>query len=72
LEVCGKLREDTGVNQVCLSGGSFQNVTLLVRSNALLRKAGFEVVLHSKAPPNDGGISLGQAAIASARIHEGS
>jgi hydrogenase maturation protein HypF len=70
--VCGKLREGTGVNRVCLSGGSFQNVMLLTRAAGLLRQGGFEVLLHSQAPPNDGGISLGQAAIAAAHLRKGS
>jgi len=72
LEVCGKLRDHTSVNQVCLSGGTFQNVTLLTRCSALLQGAGFIVALHAKVPPNDGGISLGQAAIAAAQLREGS
>lgn len=70
VEVCGKLRESTGVNRVCLSGGSFQNVTLLLRTSGLLRLSGFDVALHSQVPPNDGGISLGQAVIAAAYLHE--
>jgi hydrogenase maturation protein HypF len=49
---------------VCLSGGTFQNVYLLERAVSLLRADGFEVFLHAKVPPNDGGISLGQAVIA--------
>jgi hydrogenase maturation protein HypF len=64
--VCGKLRERTGVNRVCLSGGTFQNLTLLKSSAALLRASGFQVFLHSQVPPNDGGLSLGQAVIAAA------
>jgi len=65
--VCHKLRERNGVNRVCLSGGTFQNHTLLKSSSSLLRADGFEVFLHAQVPPNDGGISLGQAVIAAAQ-----
>ena len=60
----GRLRAAEGIHRVCLSGGTFQNVYLLERAVAGLRSDGFEVFLHSKVPPNDGGISLGQAVIA--------
>ncbi len=55
-----------GMPRVCLSGGTFQNIKLLSRTVPALRRAGFEVYLHEKVPPNDGGIALGQAAIAAA------
>jgi hydrogenase maturation protein HypF len=64
--VCSRLRERNGVDKVCLSGGAFQNVTLLSATAALLRRSGFELFLHSQVPPNDGGLSLGQAVIAAA------
>jgi hydrogenase maturation protein HypF len=51
-----------------LSGGTFQNVYLVERAVACLRAKGFQVFLHSKVPPNDGGISLGQAVIANAAL----
>ncbi len=66
VDVCGRLRKGDGLNRVCLSGGTFQNVFLLERAVRGLRKSGFEVFLHSKVPPNDGGIALGQAVIANA------
>jgi hydrogenase maturation protein HypF len=66
--VCGKLRERNGVDRVCLSGGTFQNLTLLEASVSLLRASGFQVFLHSQVPPNDGGVSLGQAVIAAAHM----
>jgi len=64
LEVCHILRRSESLDRVCLSGGSFQNVYLLQRTMQRLEKAGFQVFLHSRVPPNDGGISLGQAVIA--------
>lgn len=63
---CRRLRSTDHLNRVCLSGGSFQNFTLLERAVTLLRRDEFEVFLHTRVPPNDGGISLGQAAIANA------
>lgn len=64
--VCSKLRERSGVDKVCLSGGVFQNFTLLTSAVSSLRRSGFHVYLHSQVPSNDGGISLGQAAIGAA------
>jgi hydrogenase maturation protein HypF len=63
-EVCERLRSAERIHRVCLSGGTFQNVYLVERAAAALRAKGFEVFLHSKVPPNDGGIALGQAVIA--------
>lgn len=63
-DVCLRLRDETGLNEVALSGGVFQNVTLLERTVVLLQEAGFTVYVHRLVPPNDAGISLGQAIIA--------
>ena len=59
------LRGGRGVNEVVLSGGVFQNVTLLKMTIDSLRQEGFVVYTHRLVPPNDGGIALGQAVIAS-------
>jgi len=59
------LRERTRLNTVALSGGCFQNIALLERSLAGLRGNGFEVLTHRLVPPNDGGLALGQAVVAS-------
>ncbi|WP_026486851.1 carbamoyltransferase HypF [Caldanaerobius polysaccharolyticus] len=54
----------TGVLDVVLTGGVFQNRYLLSNIKSQLKSKGFNVYVHSKVPCNDGGISLGQAAIA--------
>jgi hydrogenase maturation protein HypF len=68
LEACRRIRSSDGLNRVCLSGGTFQNFTLLTEAVALLRQDDFEVFLHSRVPPNDGGLSLGQAIVAHALL----
>src|SRR5579875_2145761 len=70
-EVCRKLRESEHLNRVCLSGGTFQNMLLLNRTLSALTGNGFEVYAHQRVPPNDGGISLGQAVIADALLKRG-
>ncbi len=65
---CSIIRERTGLEQVVLSGGVFQNIFLLERALRHLRRRGFEPFIHHQVPPNDGGISLGQAVVASARL----
>ena len=62
--ICQTLRGETGINAVALSGGVFQNMVLLGRTHTLLVEQGFEVFTHHQVPPNDGGVSLGQAVIA--------
>jgi hydrogenase maturation protein HypF len=68
VDVCTRLRSAERLNRVCLSGGSFQNLYLLERAVTGLRSSDFEVFLHAKVPPNDGGISLGQAVIANSAM----
>jgi len=67
LRTCEILRADTGIADVCLSGGVFQNHLLLSLALKLLRVAGFRVFYPRELPPNDGGLSLGQAVVALAQ-----
>ncbi|MCX6030124.1 MAG: carbamoyltransferase HypF [Chloroflexi bacterium] len=57
-----------GQPRVALTGGCFQNRLLVERTAKRLAQTGFEVLLHRQVPPNDGGISLGQIAVAAARL----
>ncbi|MBL7493049.1 carbamoyltransferase HypF [Frankia sp. AgB1.9] len=65
--VCERLAEQTGVRTAALSGGVFANQRLLDEVSVGLRAAGLTVLTHSRVPTNDGGISLGQAAVAGAQ-----
>jgi len=68
VEVCRRIRGETGLERACLSGGTFQNMRLLELAVDGLRGAGFDVFLHRRVPCNDGGIALGQAAVAAAQV----
>lgn len=68
LEVAKRLREREGINNVCLSGGVFQNTLLSGSTVFLLKKAGFRVYEHRLLSPNDENISLGQAVIGSFKL----
>ena len=61
---CARIREESGIGTVVLSGGVFQNITLLRLCVQLLEKNKFMVHTHSQVPANDGGIALGQAMMA--------
>jgi hydrogenase maturation protein HypF len=65
--VCGRLRAETGLNAVVLSGGVFLNALLTAEAVARLKGEGFRVYRHRRVPPNDGGLCLGQLAVAAAR-----
>lgn len=67
---CVEVRERLGINEVALSGGVWQNITLLRRVLPLLESAGFKVYIHREVPTNDGGLSLGQAMIAANRLSD--
>jgi hydrogenase maturation protein HypF len=67
-DACGLIRERTGLSLVALSGGVMQNALLFTRLQRTLAALGFEVLTHTLTPPNDGSISLGQVAVAAARL----
>jgi hydrogenase maturation protein HypF len=71
VETCDVIREEHALSTVALSGGVFQNLRLLRHCLRDLGAAGFEVLIHHQVPPNDGGISLGQVAVAIARDRQG-
>jgi len=57
-----------GAERTALSGGCFQNRILLERAYRRLTEAGLRVYVHQRIPPNDGGIALGQVAVATRRL----
>ncbi len=69
--VAKRVRIERKLKRVALSGGVFQNMLLLRKTCEMLRSNGFEVFTHTRVPTNDGGISLGQAAVANALIKSG-
>ncbi|MDD6587751.1 MAG: carbamoyltransferase HypF [Anaerobutyricum hallii] len=71
VSACEKAREETGINTVALSGGVYQNKLLLDYSVTMLEERGFHVLRHYLLPPNDGGISLGQAVAAMRSLQKG-
>ena len=70
-EVVRRISQSSGLKTVVLSGGVFQNEILLTRLQTSLKAAGFRVLTHRLVPPNDGGLALGQAAIACALLKKG-
>jgi hydrogenase maturation protein HypF len=70
VESCCRARTAGAPDVVALSGGCFQNRRLTELSSRLLADAGFQVLLQRRIPCNDGGLALGQAAIASCRQSE--
>jgi hydrogenase maturation protein HypF len=70
-EVCELLRKQHNLHNVALSGGCFMNTLLLSESAVQLESAGFRVLRHRLVPANDGGLSLGQLAIAAAHLDAG-
>ena len=68
---CMRARQQTGLQIVALSGGVFQNRLLLERLVAVLQQQAFQVYTNRRVPPNDGGLALGQLAIAAALVNKG-
>lgn len=67
-DVCISIANSTGLDRVVLSGGVFQNRLLSEMIYTALTDKGLKVYMHRLVPPNDGGIALGQAAIAGRRM----
>jgi hydrogenase maturation protein HypF len=70
ISVCGRLRHTTAIQSVVLSGGVFLNALLSVEVSARLEREDFRVYRHRLVPPGDGGLSLGQLAIAAQRMKD--
>lgn len=70
-DMCQKLRDQTALDRVALSGGVFQNALLMEKAYTLLDENGFKVYTHHRVPTNDGGLALGQAIIANEMIKNG-
>jgi hydrogenase maturation protein HypF len=68
VQLSKRVRASRGLDRVVLTGGVFQNAILLAATRRGLDACGFEVFSHHLVPPNDGGIALGQAAVAHARL----
>jgi hydrogenase maturation protein HypF len=67
VDITKRARIKTNLNEVALSGGVWQNQILLSLVLDGLEKEGFDVYFHKQVPPNDGGLALGQAVVASYR-----
>lgn len=70
-EVVTGLKSMFNINKVVLSGGTFQNRYILEKIEKKLERSGFQLYLHEKVPCNDGGIALGQIAIAAKKLKTG-
>jgi hydrogenase maturation protein HypF len=70
-EICARLEQTTSLRAVALCGGVFQNALLTTEVAERLERDGFDVFRHRRVPPGDGGLSLGQLAMAAARDEAG-
>ena len=70
--MCRAIAEESGIKEVALSGGVFQNRLLLKLATSALKREDFRVLTHHLVPCNDGGVSLGQAVVANFAVKEGS
>lgn len=65
---CQKIRKEQNINEVALSGGTFQNRYILEKIENQLKTSGFRVYIPQKVPANDGGLALGQLVIAAEKL----
>jgi len=68
VEVCRQLAQTSASKVVALSGGVWQNMLLLAKTQTMLETDGFTVLIHQRVPTNDGCIALGQAVVAGSQI----
>jgi hydrogenase maturation protein HypF len=68
--VCNGIRDEYGLERVALSGGVWQNLLLLNKVVSILENDRFTVYVHRRVPANDGGLALGQAAVAASRSRQ--
>ena len=71
LAVSKRTRDQHGVSEVALSGGVWQNQVLLDMAHTALTQNGFVIYTHRRTPANDGGLALGQAAVAGFKMKDG-
>jgi hydrogenase maturation protein HypF len=71
VDSCVRIRDARGIDTAALSGGAFQNRILLGLCTRELEEAGFSVLVHTRVPPNDGGIALGQGVAALTLMERG-
>jgi hydrogenase maturation protein HypF len=71
VEMCVRIKQETGIETAALAGGVFQNRHVVRFFIEKLREQGFHVLIHRLVPTNDGGISLGQSAIAARNLEKG-
>ncbi len=67
-DVCQGLRNQYGLSTVALSGGVWQNMTLLQQTVSRLQMLGFTILIHRQVPANDGGLALGQAIVTARQL----
>jgi hydrogenase maturation protein HypF len=68
VRIAMEVRSTTRLNKVALSGGVFQNMFLFDRVIKELKEKNFEVITHTLVPANDGGLALGQIAVANTKL----
>lgn len=70
LDMARRAKEESSLKRIALSGGVWQNMSLLQNTTQYLTDGGFQVLTHQHVPPNDGGLSLGQALIGQQYLSE--